>query len=269
VTVKMRRYGTGHAYYVDGAKVPGVTTVLGATMPKNALVDWAARKAADEVIDYWAELVELRPSERYNRVRGAHNRDRDRAARRGTEVHKLAEALNNDEPVTPPEELRGHVEAYRDFLDSVGVEPVQGATELVVASRTHRYCGMVDLIADLPAVFAGAELVPPSRWLLEIKTTRSGVFPESALQSCAYTRAEMYVHPDHPDDEQPMSLLGIQRCGVVWVKSDAWELRPVDTGEVIWSYFVHLRWLFDHADDLSGWVGNPAVPGPVEAAAVP
>jgi hypothetical protein len=272
MTIKRRKYGTGHAYYVDDPpgvgeakiKLPGVTTILSATMPKDGLVDWSARCGADEVINYWTELRRLKPSERHDRVHHAYRHDRDTAARRGTEVHQLAEALNNDEPVRPPDELRGHVEAYRDWLDAFDVQPVKDGTELVVASRTHRYCGTVDLVADLASVGVGLEIFEPSRWLIEIKTTRSGVWPESALQACGYSRAEMYVHPDHPDDEQPMDLLGIKRCAVVWLKSDAWEFRPVDTGPETWEYFLHLRWLFDHQETTKGWVGYPAAPGPAE-----
>lgn len=267
MTVKRRKVGaTGHGYAIDGARVPGVTSILSKTLPKGALTDWSARCAADEYINYRDELAALRLSEAHTRLHYAYKNDRDAAARRGTEVHRLAEALNNDESVTPPEELRGHVEAYRDFLDVMGVAPLVGGTELVVASRTHSYCGTADLVADLPRVMVGYQALAASRWLLEIKTTRSGVYPESALQATGYVNAEIYVHPDNPDDEQPMSQLGIERCGVVWVKSDAWEIRPVDTGPSAWAYFLHLRWLYDHADELDTWLGSAAAPAELEPA---
>jgi hypothetical protein len=275
MTVKRRKFGTGHAYYVDGEKVPGVTTVLGDTVPKN-LTDWAARCAADHAIDYWPELEQLRPSERHKRLHYAYRDERDAAARRGTEVHRLAEQLNNDEEVIVPEELAGHVEAYRDFLDTIEPRPLQGGTELVVANRTHRYCGSVDLIADLPAVSVARELIRPCRWLLELKTTRSGVWPESALQACAYEHAEVFVDPADPDDERKMDWLQIVRCGVVWIRSDAWELRPVYTGDLAWSMFLRLREQYEQLEKTasgrglpSGWIGDPAAPAPDLAAANP
>jgi hypothetical protein len=265
MTVKRRRYGrTGHGYAVDGSKVPGVTTILGDTLPKDGLTDWAARCGADEVIDYWDELAELRPSERHQRVHFAYRHDRDAAAKRGTEVHRIAEALNNwaegDPEVPVPEELAGHVDAYRDFLDTIRPAALLGGTELVVANRTLRYCGTADLVADLPALNAGDLAIPAARWLLELKTTRSGIWPESALQACAYFHAEVFVDPADPDDERRMDWLQIERCGVVWIKSDAWELRPVDTGPTTWDYFQHLRWLYDHQDDKPGWIGMTADP---------
>lgn len=262
MTVRRRKYGTGHAYYADDVKQPGVTTIIGKTMPKPALIDYAARTGADEMVNCWDEFLTLKPMQRHDRVRNAHNRDRDAAARRGTEIHRLGHALSEGEAVTPPEELAGHVDAYRDFLDTMGPVPLLGGTELVVANRTHRYCGTADLVADLPSTMAGYEYIPPCRWLLELKSTRSGIFPESALQASAYFNAEAFVDPAKPDDERPMKWLGIERCGVVWIRSDTWEFRPVDTGPATWDYFLHLRWLFDQAELTSAWIGNLIAPGP-------
>lgn len=272
MAVKRSRSGpSGHVYRVDGERVPGVTTIL-KMAPHDALVGWAGRVTAEYALDFWDELAELKPSERLRRMQAARFEIRDKAARRGTEVHRLAEQLVGGDEVTVPEELAGHVEAYRDWLDAI--EPVPVATELVVASRTHRYCGTSDLIADLPPILIGAELVPAARWLLELKTTASGVWPESALQATAYRRAEVYVHPEHPDDEQPMDLLGIERAGVVWIKSDMAELRPVDTSDATWEVFVHLRWLFDQMERDSGgnlklpshWIGDAVSAADLEAA---
>jgi len=53
---------------------------------------------------------------------------------------------------------------------------------------------------------------------------------------------------------------------VVWVKSDAWELRPVDTGLDTWTYFQHLRWLYDRRDDPDTWLGSAAAPAELEPA---
>jgi hypothetical protein len=275
MTIKRRRYGSGHAYYVDGEKVPGVTTVL-KVLPMTALVGWAARVTAEYALDNWDALSGLKPSERLQALKDARHEARDAAARRGTEVHRLGERLAAPEldpetgeplPVKVPDELRGHVEAYRDWLDTI--QPSVLATELVVASRKHLYCGTVDLVADLPELLFDMQLIPPARWLLELKTTASGVWPESALQATAYRRADVYVHPEHPDDEQPMDLLGIERAGVVWIRSDACELRPVDTSEELWEFFQHARWMFDRMERNaygdynlpSGWLGSPATTG--------
>lgn len=296
MTVKRRRVGvSGYGYTIDGTKAPGVTSVI-SMVPKN-LTDWAARTAADYAIDNWADLDAMPLSQRQKLIADAHHQTRDAAAKRGTEVHKLGEALVAGEPVTVPEELAGHVEAYRDWLDVVEPKPVEGGTELLVASREHTYCGTGDLIADLPDVLAAdGEFIPSCRWLLDLKTAASGVWPESALQLTGYRRADVFGVPlpwcqecdeqtrvrtgprggqskceeCNPDragfEERPMDWLGIKRCGVVWIKSDTCELHPVDTGDEVWEFFLRLRWLYDRMEPTRtgllmlprGWIGPAA-----------
>jgi hypothetical protein len=259
MTVKRRKYGTGHAYYVDEVKVPGVTTIIGDTTPKN-LTDWAARSAADFAIDNWDELLAMRPSERHKALHYAYRNDRDKAGRRGTEVHRLAERLVAFEQVAKPDELAGHIDSYVGFLDTMSPEPV--AVELVVVNRTLRYCGTADLVADLGEVMA-EEVIPPGRWLLDLKTSRSGIWPETALQVTGYVRAETYLDPES-GEERPMADLKIEHAGAVHITSDGWELHPVDTGEATWEHFRHLRWIYDRLPEMRATIG-PAVAVPVPA----
>jgi hypothetical protein len=257
MTVKRRRYGkSGYGYTVDGEKVPGVTTIL-KQLPNDNLIKWAANATAAYALDHWDELSREPPSVKLTRLQKSRYEISSPAAKRGTEVHRLGAALSVGEEVLVPEELTGYVEAYRGFLDTIEPQPVQGATELAVASRTHRYCGTADLVADLPAVVCDGELIPACRWLLDLKTAKSGVWPENALQLCAYKHADVFVDPDEPDDERPMEWLQIARCGVVHIGSDDWELRPVDTGPEVWEFFQHLRWLHDQQDRMKEWVGGP------------
>ena len=259
MTIRRRKFGTGHAYYVDEVKVPGVTTIIGDTTPKN-LTDWSARCAADFAIDNWDELLAMRPSERHKALHYAYRHDRDSAGRRGTEVHRIAERLVAFEEVAKPEALAGHIDSYVRFLDTMNPEPV--AVELVVVNRTLRYCGTADLVCDLGEVTA-EEVIPPCRWLLDLKTSRSGIWPETALQLTGYSRAESYLDPE-TGEERPLDALKIDRCGAVHITADGWELRPVDTGEQVWEHFQRLRWLYDQQDQMRAWIGPAvAVPLPV------
>jgi hypothetical protein len=294
MTVKRRRVGSsGFGYTIDGTKAPGVTSII-SMVPKN-LTDWAARTAADYAIDNWADLDAMPLSQRQKLIANAHHEARDSRAKRGTEVHKLGEALVAGETVAVPDELAGHVEAYRDWLDAVEPKPVEGGTELLFASREHTYCGTGDLIADLPDIMADGEFIPACRWLLDLKTA-AGLWPESALQLTGYRRADVFGVPldwcgecdeetriltgprgglskceaCHPDragfEERPVDWLEIKRCGVVWIKSDTCELHPVDTGDEVWEFFLRLRWLYDRMETTRtgsltlprGWIGPPA-----------
>lgn len=268
MTVKRRRYGRGHGYAVDGEKFPGVTKVID-MLPSDALVAWAARETARHAVNNWAELSQMPPVDRYTRLESARFQVSNPAAKRGTEVHRLAEQLadrtDEDPPVVVPEELRGYVEAYGQFLDTFNVAAVVGGTELVVASRTHRYCGSLDLVADLDAVNYDGQVIPPCRWLLDIKTGKRP-YLSAALQACAYQHADVFVDPEKPDDETPMDWLEIARCGVVHLQTDDWALHPLDTGPEVWETFLRLRWLYARQEDMKLWVGGPAQVADLEPA---
>jgi hypothetical protein len=262
MTVKRRRVGkTGHGYTVDGEKVPGVTRILD-LLPKDALIKWAAESTGKYAINNWESLSALPPADRLDLLFGARFEKSDPAAKRGTQVHRLAEPAIRGEAINMdavPVELRGYVEAYLDFCDTIDPKPLQNGTELVVANRTHRYCGTADLVADLPALAYDGEVIPACRWLLDLKTSpKSVVWPESALQACAYENAEVFVDPDEPDDERKVEWLQIERCGVVHIGPTDWALHPLDTGPEVWEFFLHLRWLYDHMEMKNS---KPVLPG--------
>jgi hypothetical protein len=244
MTISRRNYGRGHSYQIDGQKVPGVTTILNAALPKPALINWAGETTAGYAVDHWDELGDLAVSQRLKKINKARFEERDAAANRGTEVHRLGAQLVAGEEVDKPDELAGHVESYVDFLNTFEPDPV--LVEFVIANRAVGYCGTGDLVADIRG----------HRWLLDLKTSRSGIFGETALQCCAYARAETYLDPDGA--EQPMPELGIQRVGAVHVRADGWDLRPLEWGEDVWAMFRHLAWVARRVEDIPEWVG-PAI----------
>jgi hypothetical protein len=216
MSLTRRNHGSGHSYELDGRWIPGVTTLISAGFPKGALVPWASKACANEVLDFWDELATLTASERFERVRSAPNRDRDAAARRGTEVHRLAERLHAEEAVDVPEELVGHVDSYLQFLADWDVRPI--LVETSIGRRNGiRYAGTLDLVADL---------ADRRRWLLDLKTTRSGVFDENALQLAAYRFADFYA-----DEDRELPMPAVEQCGVVWLRADGYDLYPVEAGE--------------------------------------
>lgn len=254
MTLSRRNHGTGHSYEMDGTWVPGVTTLLGSGYPKPALINWAGKATAEYAVDHWAELAEMSVSERLALLTRCRNLDRDAAARRGTEVHQIAQKLLAEKEVEVPEEIDGHVQAYLQFLADWDVREL--LVETSVGRRDGiRYAGTLDMIADL---------ADGRRWLVDLKTTRSGVFDENALQLAAYRYAEFYV--DDVGREFPM--LPVDQCGVVWLRDGEYDLYPVEAGEPQFLWFQMVARIASVADQRHreklglafDLIGAPALP---------
>lgn len=224
--MKARRIdrGKGHSYALDGKPVMGVTTIINKAVPKPALTAWAAREAAEFVAAHREILTQLSDQELVDLVKGAPFRERDAAANRGTEVHRLSEQLARGLEAIVPEPLTGHVDSYVAFLDAF--QPTDAVLERPVFNRAYRYAGTLDLLCSLPDY--------GDRCLLDIKTNRSGPFGETALQLAAYGHAEFYV--DDQGAEQPMP--SIDFYGVVWVRADGFDLYRYDVTEREWKQFL-------------------------------
>lgn len=208
-------FGKPTHYYVDAddKRIPGVTTILNDGMPKPALINWAANATADYAVNNWDTLTDMGVADRLKVLKKARYEDRDAAAKRGTEVHELAEHLLKGQEVTVPDELRGHVESYVRFLDEWQPTPV--IVEKTVVNYAYGYAGTLDMVVDLP---------DGRRVLADIKTTRSGIYGETALQLAAYRYAEVYLDNG---DELPMPE--VHDTWGIWVRADGYEVVPLQS----------------------------------------
>lgn len=257
--IRRVNHGKGHRY-VDsqGQRVPGVTSIIGDGLPRPALINWAANTTAECAVDRWDELAELRPAQRLKALQQARFTARDAAARRGTEVHQLAERLVAGGEVELPEAIAGHVEAYAAWLDAWQVQPV--VVEGVCISYRHGYAGTFDLIADLLDVEDPRRTV---RWLLDLKTSQSGVFGETALQLAAYRYAEAF-RPAGGDAE--VEVPEVEQTGVVHVTADGAHLVPVQAGPVQYRQFLYVQQVAEFCESSRDLVGTP-LPAPGRDAA--
>lgn len=254
--------GRGHSYLLDGAKVPGVTTVLDKGVPKPALIDWAARQSAAYTIDHWHELLELPPSERLELIRGARWATLKAAGERGREVHELVHRYVVGETVKPPDELAGHFDAGCRFVDEWQVQEL--AIEVAVfhrgddeSGRPLPYGGRFDLLA---------RLADEQVWMLDFKTSLRGVFKEYALQLAAYRYADFFVLDGDVDAdtgaavEHPMPP--IDRTGVVWLSADgSYELVPLEADHTALEVFTAAQVVAAFADsDRDEWIATALRP---------
>jgi hypothetical protein len=254
----VRRGSKRRSYTIDGLKVPGVTTITG-YFKSGGLAEYPGKAVAKYAANNWEALSAMPWGDRLEALYAGRWAEMRAAAARGTDVHKIAARLHAGETDVPyPEEIAGHVEACVDFLDRLDLRAV--AAELVIGNREHRYCGTLDLIADLGPVPWGGETIKPARWLLDLKTAKSGIFAETALQLAGYEHAEVFLGEDGA--ERPMEWLEVERCAAVWIRADGWDLIPLDTGADTWTYFQYLAWLYHRKEARDEWVGVAAGPWP-------
>jgi hypothetical protein len=260
VSIRRVNRGKGHSY-VDsdtGEKIPGVTTILDGGIPKPALINWAANATIEYAVDNWDALTDKAVSVRTKELSGARYAAKDIAANRGTQVHGLAERLVEGDRVAIPEGLEGHVQSYVRFLDEFDVQPV--LVERTVYSRTHKYCGTFDLIADLldpDDPEPDPDLRHRMRWLLDIKTNRSGIFGETALQLAAYRYADVWI--DEKNDGVEMEMPEVERTGAIHVRADGYDLIPVEAGPAQFRQFLYAQQIARFTADSRELVGQPVI----------
>lgn len=244
-----RKYGkSGHAYYIDGTKVDGVTTILNA-LPKS-LTQWAADAAANYAVEHWDELADLPLTKKLDQIRYAHRDLRDAAAERGTVIHHHGMRLAGGLPIEVPPEHRGPVEAYARFLDRWEIEPI--ATETPVVSVKHRYGGTADLWATI-----GRR--DHARALIDLKTGKN-LYESTVLQLAGYRNADLW-QPNtwNHDTDKPTTaavrqaseepLPPVDETWVAHILPDDVRFCPVKTdGQFRTFLYVQQvsRWLGDH-----------------------
>lgn len=191
-----------------------VTSASEGGLPKPFLVGWAANQAAQCALDdheiIGAMLDKGMTQAAYDHIRNARNRDRDAKAKRGTIVHSALEhylkgtkpdlkAIEEElvEKKVPAKLRKGAANMIRGLLDFLSdEEPEVYWSESTVYSRTHRYAGTPDLIASMAV---GGTFRPV---IIDVKTSKS-IYDETALQTCAYSRADFVGL----DDGTEMKLL--------------------------------------------------------------
>jgi hypothetical protein len=175
------------------------------------------------------------PDAAINWLKAVPDRVVSKAADRGTQVHLLAEQIVRGGDPDVPEELAGHVAAYRSFLRQWS--PRFLAVEAMVCSLAHGYAGTCDAIADI----AG------ERWLLDLKSG-NGVYAEAALQLSAYGAAQFIGRPGDP---RRYRLPRPTRFGVVHVSAERAELVPMAVDRSTFATFLQ-------ALEVWRWTQGPA-----------
>jgi hypothetical protein len=235
--------GSGHSYVLDGEPVAGVTTILSEGVPKPGLIDAAARETANYAVNNWDTLGALDLAQRLRKVEKGRYESWNRATVRGTKVHAYAAALMAGEEVDVPDQYVAHVDQCLAFMADFDVTAL--ALEVTVINRQYRYMGALDLLATLGDA--------PELWLLDWKTSASGVWPEVALQLAAYAHCSTMLDPDGAE----VPLPPIARAGAVHLRADGYDLLPVDVSDDTFRTFLYVQQVAQYrAQPRSDYIGD-------------
>lgn len=235
-------YEASHRYKLDGAWVPGVTTILG-VLDKPAIPKWAAAQVAEYVADNPSAITALRDMGRgpmIQALKGIPWEKRDTAAARGTALHDYAEAILRGDEIDVEEQHVPVIENAIAFMEDWQIKPL--LIEEAVASREHRWAGKLDLIASYRHPLTGHEGVGIFDW-----KSGKALYPEYAWQLSAYAHAEFY---GQAGDEHEMPTC--DAAFGVHIRPDDYDVAPFVFGPHIYDEFVTIRRTYDIAKRGSG-----------------
>ena len=272
----LRSYSRNGRFYVlpdggDGNKFPSVTSIISGGVPKPALMGWAGKYAATTAVenhDLVGQMIEEDgKAGAIDWVKSASRRYTQHAGMEGTAVHDFAEALllgeDPDPEDLPTERAIAMAHQVENFMQSV--KPTLLHTEALLYSKEYEYAGAADLIVKiknekLKHLF-GWEPVRTKNGkikrkhpvvLFDFKTSKSGVYGETALQLSAYTHADTLLTLDGEEHRPPRIDIG----AVIHIRENSWAIVPVDISERTFQAFLAAKavaeWRWNHERNAVG-----------------
>ena len=204
-----------HTYTVNGEIVDSVTSILGQTIAKPALIPWATKTMAENLMGLWKAGVsydEIQIKEMLNTAKQIYKYKSEKAADIGTLVHEwISKYIQGLKPPMPiNKEMQGGVKAFLKWTKENKIQ--FKLTERKVFSKKYKFAGT----CDFTAIINGKNFVG------DIKTSNA-IYNESFYQVAAYTYALQEEFPKMKPDGNI-----IVRCG----KDGSLEVKSVKNGEV-------------------------------------
>ena len=190
-------------YHWEEEKLPSVTSVLG-MLPKEYLRYWAAKEVALAAI----EKGTVTQSD-YNWLRNSPDRVRDRAGEVGDLVHDTLDRIVTGQDPSIEDKAIPFVDGFNQFTNKFQPEFIKTEETVIGYIGDYGYAGSFDAYINIDG----------ENWLIDFKTTRSGIHPEVALQLAAYANADKIIHPDGSHED----MVPVDRLGVLWLRPDNWK----------------------------------------------
>lgn len=222
----------GYRHPETGELVPSVTTIL-RVIDKPALVGWAARETAGAAWDQRFALQRINERESaVDLLKNARFRSMNRAALKGTTVHRVAEALERDEALPEfSEEEAAYVDSFVAFVTAFRPRFVH--VEGTVFSDAFEYAGTFDFVAEIDGYL-----------VLGDHKTGKDVYPEVALQLAALRYADRIWNRETGELSPMPKVAG---AIAVHLRPDGFRVVEVRADRVAFEAFVAARLLWPWA----------------------
>ena len=166
-------------YYLDGVRIPSVTTIVGRFKDSGALIKWAYGRGREH--ELMRARGEAAPASLYEET--------SVAADIGTQVHALVDDHIHGRSVEitteTDERIRSAFNAYMAWERNVELQIVDSECQLI--SREHHYGGTPDAIGHIDGVLC----------LVDWKTSNA-VYSDYLVQLAAYRHLWNENHADNP-----------------------------------------------------------------------
>lgn len=234
----------GSRWYVhpeSGEKQPGVTSVIG-TLNKPFLVGWAAKMAAEFVVDNIGSVMPLAMSDRaaaIELIKGASRRYTAKRGEVGTAAHEVFETVARGRKVGRLHpEMTPYATHFAEFIAKFKPEFLMN--EETVWNGEVGYAGSFDTILRIDG----------ENVIVDYKTSAS-IYPEVGLQLAAYRYATELI------GGRPLPQ--IDGGAVLHVTSDGWKLCPVRCDESVFEIFKALRKAFEWDASMKNHILGKAI----------
>lgn len=227
-----------------GETFTSVTTILN-VLNKPFLGKWKAKQAAEYAIGHWfdAEFIErvvTDPTGVIDEIAKASDRTADGASDIGNDVHAWVECYIKGETWDGPEPPHA---AFFKAWEAV-YKPKYVMCESTVYNRSEGYAGTMDIMA----------VVEEQNTIIDVKTGKA-IYPEVALQLCAYKNGE-FVGVDNKEFAVPMVTAG----AALHLRPRSYKYIPVRVDNEVWQSFRYIKEAYRWQQYTSKTVLNSSTP---------
>lgn len=213
-------------YQIGEMQLPGVTSILN-SLAKPQLQYWAANTVAQCAIDELGKVADwvINDNEKtaYDFLKRAPSRDSGPKAQLGTDVHDAIEKINlNEDLGRVHPDVEPFIDVYKQFLKDFNVGILEAECTVY---KKDTFAGTIDMIATIDD-----EVV-----IIDAKTGK-GIYPPTALQLCAYSRADAIYEID--GSERPLPK--IDAAAALHLRPEGYVLLPLKIDDEVWSVFEAL-----------------------------